>query len=576
LLAHLVQTAGGVRVTDVRYRGSGGETLSALLYAPPGASPAHPAPAVMVSHGYINTREMQSPFAIELARRGYVVLAIDMAGHGYSGGWLGLDDAGGPDGLRYLQSLPFVDRKRIALEGHSMGGVAVVGAALSQPDGYRSMVLEGSTTPEAGQVGVGNPAFPRNLEVVFGHYDEFAPLMWRKARGAEVGSSPKLQAVFGSQGPVVPGLLYGSIAQGTARRLVIPPVTHPWEHFSRAGVGAAIDWIQATVPGAANPRPASDQIWIWKEVGTLTALAGFVAIVLGACGGLTSFPLFASLAPSAGYARPPVGGARPAPARWWLAFLLAAAIPAASFYPLMDAGFAFLPSRLFPEWVANQLVVWAVGSTALSLLAYALTRRGRARFAEGGVKPAALAVLCVAFGYAALALVDALFKVDFRFWVVGLKPLDSRHALYALAYFPFFLAVFVLMSRTLLASLVSPAQGPAAQYLALVLAPCLGFVALLVAQYATLRISGRLLSPREALNTIIAIQFVPVLAFVGLVTIFAWRRTGGYIAGGVICALVVSWYVTAGTATHWRPGWTPPRSAGLYPARPALASARRP
>jgi pimeloyl-ACP methyl ester carboxylesterase len=576
LLAHLVQTAGGVRVEDVRYRGAGGEPLAALLYVPPGASPAHPAPAVMVSHGYINTREMQSPFAIELARRGYVVLAIDMVGHGYSGGWLGLDDAGGPDGLRYLQSLPFVDRTRIALEGHSMGGVAAVGAAIAQPDGYRSMVLEGSTTPEAGQVGAGGPEFPRNLEVVFGRYDEFAPLMWHEPRGADAGASPKLETVFGSQGQVVPGRLYGSIAAGTARRLVIPPVTHPWEHFSRAGVGAAIDWIQATVPGAATPLPASDQIWIWKEVGTLTALAGFVAIVLGACQGLTASPPFASLAPVGGQARPPVGGARPAPTRWWLAFALAAAIPAASFYPLMDVGFAFLPSRLLPEWVANQLVVWALGSTALSLLAYVLTRRGRARFAGGGIKPAALAVLCVALGYAALAIVDALFKVDFRFWVVGLKPLDARHAIYALAYLPFFLVVFVLMSRTLLASLVSPTQGPAAQYLTLVLAPCLGFVVLLVAQYATLRLSGRLLSPREALNTIIAIQFVPVLAFVGLVTVFAWRRTGGYLAGGLICALVVTWYVTAGTATHWRPGWTPPKSAGLYPARPAPVAALRP
>src|SRR6185437_12730543 len=75
LFAHLVQTAGDV-----------GVTFSALLYEPAAATPQHPAPAVLVSHGFINTREMQSPFAIELARRGFVVLAMDMEGHGYSGG----------------------------------------------------------------------------------------------------------------------------------------------------------------------------------------------------------------------------------------------------------------------------------------------------------------------------------------------------------------------------------------------------------------------------------------------------------------------------------------------------------
>jgi pimeloyl-ACP methyl ester carboxylesterase len=573
LLAHLVQTSGGVKIDDVRYPGRAGETLSALLYVPPGASAAHPAPAVVVSHGYINTREMQSPFAIELARRGYVVLAIDMAGHGYSGGAVGTDDGGGPAGLAWLQSLPFIDRARIGLEGHSMGGVPVVGAAIAQPNGYRAMVLEGSTTPEPGQVGAGTPTFPRNLEVVFGQYDEFAPLMWHEPKGSMVGASPKMEALFGLRTPIEPGRLYGRIDSGTARRLVDPPVTHPWEHFSSAGVGAAIDWFQQTLPGAASPRPPSDQIWIWKEVGTLIGLTGFVAIVLGAFEALLATPAFASLQAPARLdrgrpARSPEG-ASGGGARWWIAFVLTAAIPALTFYPLMGVGFAFLPSRLFPEWVANQLVVWGIGSTAIGLVGYLFKPRQRVRLASGGIKSAVLAVVCVGLGYAALALVDAVFKVDFRFWVIGLKPLDGRHFAYALTYLVPFAVVFVTMVRMLIANLASPDQGRAAQYLALVLAPCLGFVVLLSVQYASLRATGLLLSPQEALNTIIAIQFVPILAFVGLTAAFTWRRSRTWLAGGLICALTISWYVTAGTATHWRPGWTLQPSAGLYPARPA-------
>ena len=102
---------------------------------------------------------------------------------------------------------------------------------------------------------------------------------------------------------------------------------------------------------------------------------------------------------------------------------------------------------------------------------------------------------------------------------------------------PSLAVVFVLMSRTLLASLITPAQGPVAQYLALALAECLVFAVLLAAQYAALRVSGRLLNPREALSTIIAIQFVPVLAFVGLVTIFAVEANGELPhREGLICA----------------------------------------
>lgn len=84
-VAAYVQTdAGAVRVEDVRFAGPAGNRMSALLYLPATAGAAHSAPAVLAIHGYINTRETQSGFAIELARRGFVVLALDQTGHGYS------------------------------------------------------------------------------------------------------------------------------------------------------------------------------------------------------------------------------------------------------------------------------------------------------------------------------------------------------------------------------------------------------------------------------------------------------------------------------------------------------------
>jgi len=558
-LAHLVQTAGGVEVRDVRWTGASGERLSALLYAPRTATTAHPAPAVLVSHGYINTREMQSPFAIELARRGFVVLAMDMAGHGYSGGAVGQYDGGGPDALAYLQSLPFVDHREIGLEGHSMGGVPVVGAAIAQPDGYRAMVLEGSTTPELGQVGAGTTRFPRNLELVFGQYDEFAPLMWHEPKGSQVGASAKMRALFGTAGAVTPGAPAGSIAEGDARLLLNPPITHPMEHFTAAGVGAAVDWFQRTLVGEASPRPPGDQIWMWKEVGTLTALVGFVAVVLGAFEALLPAPIFAGLRAEADVNRPERRGRL----GWWLAFVLTAAVPALTFYPLMGFGFAFLPSRLFPEWVANQLAVWVLINAAISGALLVVTGRRKVAFRERWGPAVLIAVLSAAAGYAALLAADALFKADFRFWVVGLRLLEGRHWLYALAYLPLFTVAFLVTMRALQANLAAP------RYAAAMLAMSLGFIALLTAQYASLFATGQLIDPGEALNTIIAIQFVPILAVVGLIGTFTARRTGGTVAGAVLCAILVTWYIVAGTATHWRPGWTIPHGAGLYPARPA-------
>ena len=44
-------------------------------------------------------------FAIEFARRGYVVLALDQTGHGYSGGAAFSNGFGGPDGLDVVRRL---------------------------------------------------------------------------------------------------------------------------------------------------------------------------------------------------------------------------------------------------------------------------------------------------------------------------------------------------------------------------------------------------------------------------------------------------------------------------------------
>src|SRR5215217_3688481 len=150
LLAHLTQTSGGIKIQDIRFKGAKGNTMSALLYIPANATAQTPAPGILAVHGYINSRETQDGFAIEFARRGYVVLALDQTGHGYSDPPAFANGFGGPDGLAHLRSLDVVDKNNIGLEGHSMGGWASLSAASAIPDGYQAIVLEGSSTGTLG------------------------------------------------------------------------------------------------------------------------------------------------------------------------------------------------------------------------------------------------------------------------------------------------------------------------------------------------------------------------------------------------------------------------------------------
>jgi pimeloyl-ACP methyl ester carboxylesterase len=550
ILAHQIETAGHVSLREVRFPGEAGLTQSGLLYVPSSATPAHPAPAVMASHGYINTREMQSPFAIELARRGFVVLAMDMVGHGYSEGAVGqVKDLGGPAALAYLQSLPFVDKTNIGLEGHSMGGVPVASAAASQPDGYKAMVLEGSTP---GFLGAKAPAKINNLAVVFGQYDEFAPLMWGEPKGSMVSQSKKLAKVFGVESPVLVGKIYGTIPDGSARILENPPVTHPWEHFSHAGVGGAVDWFQKTLKGEANPLPPGDQIWLWKDIGTAIGFIGFICLLIGTFEVLLTTPVFASL----NHPMEPVAERRGA--KWWLAAVLTTAVPALTFYPVMKFGVLFFPMQLFPQSIQNQLIVWALANAIISLALSFVLRGGKPAFTNDWLKSAGIAAATIAVGYLSLVIVDAVFKVDYRFWVLGLHPLDARHALMAIPYAVLWGVYFLVAIRALTANLAVKGEGFMMQAGVWKVAMALGFLILLMVEYSTLFRTGLLFTPTEPLNTIVAIQFVPLLAVIGAIAAITYRRTNSYVPGALICALLLSWYVTAGTATHWYPGFKLP------------------
>lgn len=75
---------------------------------------------------------------------------------------------------------------------------------------------------------------------------------------------------------------------------------------------------------------------------------------------------------------------------------------------------------------------------------------------------------------------------------------------------------------------------------------------MVAALYAWLFATGHLPNALgiDVLFTVIAIQFVPVLALTGVVAVFTWRRTNGALAGALICGLLVTWYIVAGQATH--------------------------
>lgn len=130
-MARLIETDWGkVKVDNIFITDEAGNKIAARLYLPVTATVESKAPAVINIHGYQNDKLVDDSMAIELSRRGFVVVSPDILGHGDSdpkfelGGILtGASTAGMESIYLYAKSLPYVDAANIGVMGHSLGAI---------------------------------------------------------------------------------------------------------------------------------------------------------------------------------------------------------------------------------------------------------------------------------------------------------------------------------------------------------------------------------------------------------------------------------------------------------------------
>jgi pimeloyl-ACP methyl ester carboxylesterase len=263
------------RVSFSNTYSEGGETIDALLATPenPGEEPM---PAVVFAHGLTANKEIYFSLWRDFARRGIAVLAIDLPGHGGSGG---SSDLGRTEYTAMLAAYdwlvtehPEIDPARVAAVGHSLGGISATRAGTFQPEPkFRAVAaifcwqgdraaLEGLAGPIGDYVGrlwpllifsrdydVNDPATavqrdiisnvspgtPPNYLVVIGDWDEFVTIQHEK----------ELVAAAAGQEEIEPGVVYGSFENGTARMLVVTADDHATEIFSPWVFDKVYDWL---------------------------------------------------------------------------------------------------------------------------------------------------------------------------------------------------------------------------------------------------------------------------------------------------------------------------------------------
>ena len=539
-LANFIQTRNGITLREVRFTRISGHQLVGLLYVPPGATSQRQAPAVLTVHAYLGSRASQSGLAIELARRGYVVLALDQPGHGQSDPPAFADGFGGPDGLRYLRGLDMVDPDRIGLHGHGLGGTAVLTAAQAQPDQYQAMVLDGAA-PGTDGLRAGTPNFPRNLALIYGRYDAYSRQLWGIEHPRDIGRSDRLAKLFGVANEAMPGRVYGDRAAGTARVLFSPPIANLVAPMSHDAIAYAVAWFDRTLrPG--TPGNGTDQVWMWHAAGCFVALIGLVLLLLANV---------SLLIPVLHLTDTPDGAVTARDGRWWIDGVLTAWVPVMTFFPFLGFGATWLPAGpVFRQAVTNQILVWLLLNAAIGL---ATARMPGAVTAATNTRLAAslgCAVASVAICVATASAVAWALQIDFGAWIFAVRPMTVDRFAIFLIYLPGFTLAFGVMLHRLNTSLSVYNDSAVMHYASNVAALAGGLLIFVAVQYGTLVATGQLLSWAQPTNISLALQLLPIMALLAVVSTFIWRRTGNALLGGLIAGMMVTWYFTAGQATH--------------------------
>lgn len=490
--ASIVQSSGGkVEIKDLRWETPSGHLMSALLFIPESATPERPAPGIVTSHGWYNNREMQDLNYVEYSRRGYVVMSIDMYGHGHSdpvtpGEWP-IRGTGMYDAVELMADLPYVDRGRIGVTGHSNGARAAnwsVKEDNTREDPLISAVLlvandamyttdpnEPLYTPflnPADKQPYTNNYGSRDVGIVAAQFDEFffrtlkedgtrtVPREYITTENAQsflhFGTDPTGKETRQSY------TIYEQRVDGeNAIRVIYNPYQiHPWNHVSTNVVNSSVEFFEASL-GAPRPLPPTNQIWPIKFLFNLLGLIAFGMFLVTFTKVLLNTKPFASLR-----AEHDVAAGAPLAGKnklwFWGSSVAVAMIAGISYLGIYNWTVAHRPGFL-PQRPTYYIGMWAALMGLVTLLVLFLTYRFMAKkqgfdLRESGaligsrtlLKTVGLALVVLISAFGVVFVADYFFKVDFRAWVLTVRTFTPDKIGIALRYAPLFLIYFIANS----------------------------------------------------------------------------------------------------------------------------------
>ena len=476
--ASVVQTSGGkVSVEEVKFDTAFGSKMSAVIYKPKGADEANPAPGIVLVHGMYNNKEMQDANLVELSRRGYVVMAIDMFSHGDSDILDAADNLpmSGMAGLQYFLTLPYVDKERIGMSGHSMGGLNcdLATQMCRNEDGsavVKALFLNCCFATYAGGDGAYADVYGEtSVAILADQYDEFLfqevnsdgtallPRDFIKSDNAQ--SFLNFGAALEDCEARESNTIYRQVNEGKeALRVVYTPAyNHPWSHFSKTGTAFTLEFFDEVLGNPVSIAPYN-QVWQFKEFFNFVGLIGMAIFAVAVTLNLIDVGPFKELKVQEEVPARQVSQKRGSTTK--AVAVISAVLSAILYIPIVTgikgdttARVVFSQASTFAlgTWVAVSGLILVIGMIVIQ----SVNKGDGLTLDEMGVKiggrQLGLTILVAAVAsfltFVWVILADLLFKTDFRIWFMAAKTMTWK--LFFIALFPnllFFLVYYVANS----------------------------------------------------------------------------------------------------------------------------------
>jgi hypothetical protein len=494
---------GAITKKTIQFDSVNGHLLSADLFIPKSATAKLPAPVIVWAHGGNSNKERSDAYQIEWARRGYVVLAIDLYSHGDSeilnnGDWFD-GGRGVYDAVKYALSLPYVDKNHVAISGMSRGGNSCHESILLDNEADKQLISavfyvgrdavyrdnesasfgyypgKVNTQQQAQRGGTGeyyNFYGGRSVGILANKYDDYS-FKERDPSTGRMKPNPRYYASNNAKSFVnfgvtpdagtpdaVVGQWYQKQIDGrTAKRIIyMPAVNHTLSIFVPEAVSSAVDFFTNVFPSNTTLKRGNIGVSLVKSFFSMAGFAGFFIFLVFFTLRVIKRPFFSVLQSSSPAKMRPVNDRTGN--RWlWTCLILTTLLSLLCALLLFQLKADKFVGRFFNQVVPFYYAMWGslngIMFLAIILLWYFIYAKKHNITAtlldismnrESILKTILLGIYVSVSAYIMVFAVKYFFNTDFRFLIWGLRPITAERLVQALKLLPFFVFFYVVNS----------------------------------------------------------------------------------------------------------------------------------